>query len=136
MPESITEDELKDAMNILGWGGPISAARIFSHILNRRVSRCNPQVNGSEAVTVNELEAAFNRLGYTGPLHVQRLVKDILEHRKPEFEPGDIVLSVTGKVYILEDHGYSWRCPADDDVFTRYGFNCPAKPLVKIGVAV
>lgn len=132
MPEAITEDELAEALIFFNYHGAESKARtLFTHALNRRTSPRNPQVNGEEAITAAELSAALKRLGYSSPLHADRLVKDILKH-KPEFEPGDIVLSGTGKVYVLRKD-FRWRCPGEPNTY-GYGYNYPARPWVKIGV--
>jgi hypothetical protein len=82
-----------------------------------------------EAITVDELRASLKRLGYS-PFEAAGVVTDILEHRKPEFEPGDIVLADNGSVFIRQAGG-QWKGARFGELYPHL-----EGPLTKIGVAV
>lgn len=141
--QAITRDELVNAamtapveVSIPAW----KARRLFARALDNRALALDswarpvsPQVNGEEAITREELGAALKRMGYAG-LHAPDIMKNVIEHRERRFEPGDIVTSAIGKVYILDEDRF-WTCPSER-TGRVYVYNAPARPLTKIGVAV
>jgi hypothetical protein len=131
MPETITKQELAAAMSAMSWLTPDERARrIFNRVLERRRSDVNPQIDGEEAITVDELTAALRRQGDFTDEFAQELARNVIAHRKPEFEPGDIVLADNGSVFIRQAGG-QWKG-------ARFGalYSHLEGPLTKIGVAV
>jgi hypothetical protein len=106
-----------------------NAPAIFNRALERRRGDINPQIDGNEAITVDELRASLKRLGYI-PFEAAGVVTDILEHRKPEFEPGDIVTGHYGATFIRQADG-TWKGTHGGSIYRHL-----EGPLTKIGVAV
>ncbi len=132
----ITEDELalglaEDASREMAMPFRTQAMRIFTRTLNRRRSDINPQIDGEEAITADELCTSLKRLGwYDSSALTLRIMEDAVKHRKPEFEPGDIVTGHYGATFIRQADG-KWKGTHAGAVYAHL-----EGPLTKIGVAV
>lgn len=126
---AITQAELADALEDLGWGYPAAKAEtMFRRVLNRRTNPYNPQVDGQEAITQTELDAAFVRLHYSRDVHAGNIFRDVMAHREPVWKVGQVVRDARGQIWKRQDRR-QWTSLGTGQWF---GDQQPERPLTPI----
>lgn len=128
-PAAITQAELEDALQDLGWGYPkAKAATFFKRVLDRRTSTYNPRVNGQEAITQAELDTAFARLYYARDVNAGNVFRDVMAHREPVWCEGQVVRDADGKIW-KRQYNKQWTQLGTGQWF---GDQQPERPLTPI----